>query len=201
MVFTNHEIPVDKKRSNHAYALNKAEDTMLALKCSLSRSCFLYAISSFERLTLTIVNARLRTIVVLINDLKHCRQYDSLRELPLKHPHLHIQETFCKGKRAPIYNSTFHTFPPYIIYALVSYLLPLLILSPNLQNNHGIGANPTVKNANTLVAHPTPKLSYICNENNGNAALRVYLDNIAAPAAEAPYKGPYASIMNRFDGA
>lgn len=86
-------------------------------------------------------------------------------------------------------------------YELVSYFVCLRILSPYFQNIHGMGAMANVKNANILVAHPTPRLSYICNENSGNAALRVYLDNMAAPAAEAPYRGPYASIMKRFEGA
>ena len=75
-------------------------------------------------------------------------------------------------------------------HALVSYFVLPLSRSPHRQNNHGIGAIANVQNDNNEVAQPTPNLRYNCNANNGKAAERKYRENMAAPAAEAPYKGP-----------
>ena len=72
-----------------------------------------------------------------------------------------------------------------LFHALVSYLVLARSLCPNRQKSQGIGAIKTVKNANRLVAHPTPNALYIWSENNGKAADSVYLLSIAAPAAEA----------------
>lgn len=78
---------------------------------------------------------------------------------------------------------------------LVSYFDFVLNLSPVRQKSHGIGAIASVQNANNDVAHPTPRARYICKLNSGNAADSPYRTIIAAPAADAPYKGPYESIM------
>lgn len=74
-------------------------------------------------------------------------------------------------------------------------------MCPHFQNRKGIGAMAKVQKARTLDAQPAPSVLYSCSEKSGNDADRKYREIIAAPAAEAPYNGPYVSIMNRFAGA